>query len=66
MSTLQGSVWDFKQLFMAAKIEKQFLIEKSFTQFPQILADVRYASSTIYLIGMGWLSLRRLFVSLSS
>ena len=50
---------------MAAKIEKEIFNQKSFTQFPQILADVRYASSTIYLMGIGWFSLRRLFVSLN-
>ena len=50
---------------MAVKIEKKFFIEKFFAQLPQILADVRYASSTSYLLRMGWFSLRRLFISLS-
>ena len=37
---------------MAVKIEKNFN-QKSLMQFPQIFDDVRYASSTIYLIGEG-------------
>ena len=45
-------MWVLNNFLMAAKIEKNFN-QKSLMRFPQILADVRYASATIYLIGIG-------------
>ena len=62
MSTVQGSIWDLNNFFLAEKKKlKRTFNQKFFTQLSQILADVRYASSTIYDQRMGWSSLRRLF-----
>ena len=52
MRPLSKGPCGFKQLSYGCKIEKNFN-QKSFMQFPQILADVHYASSTIYLIQVG-------------
>ena len=37
------------------------LLNRTFTQFPQILAKVHCASSTVYFTGIGWPSFRCLF-----
>ena len=52
VSAVKGSIWDLSNFLWLQKL-KELLIEKCFTQLPQILADVRYASSTSYLLRMG-------------
>ena len=58
----KGPSWDLNNFFLAEKKKlKRTFNQKFFTQLSQILADMRYASSTIYDQRMGWSSLRRLF-----